>query len=367
MPRRLPVKQWLLVALFNVAVLCVLLVGMETLGQIGYFVAHGYPLFRKQEFPDALHQPFEAHPFLAVWPRKNVRVVQFGNTVTLTDMHTRSTGADKSDPRATKIAVLGGSTTFGVGVTDSDTWPWLLQSRLGKGYQVTNYGVPGYSTAENVIQMALIVPESRPDVIVAYEGWNDIRNYHDTDLRPDYFGAGMGQYSNLKILPPGPRPLFARLVEISAIFRFAEIVASKLPRRAQTAARGPPLRTPDPRVDSLYLRNLTLIRTLARQMGATLLFVPQVLNAAAFRGKSGSRPWTPHIENGALPNLLDRFNLILSQVCQPGEPDCAVVSETTAEHWEPEDFVDDGHFSRKGGEKLVTLIAKHLSGRQIRH
>lgn len=85
-------------------------------------------------------------------------------SITSTDIHTRWTEAPADDQNVISVAVLGGSTTFGTRVTDADSWPALLQDMLGDGYAVTNYGVSGYSTAEAIIQMALIVPETEPNV-----------------------------------------------------------------------------------------------------------------------------------------------------------------------------------------------------------
>ena len=117
------------------------------------------------------------------------------------------------------MAVVGGSTTFGTRVTDADTWPWLLQERLGDGYAVANYGVPGYSTAENIIQMALVVPEARPRVVVFYEGWNDIRNYHWPGFQPDYYSHGMTQSDTLLPATADRAPWLSRAARYSYVMR----------------------------------------------------------------------------------------------------------------------------------------------------
>jgi hypothetical protein len=41
-----------------------------------------------------------------------------------------------------------------------------LEKELGPGYEVINLGVPGYSTVENLIQTALILPSLNPDVAI---------------------------------------------------------------------------------------------------------------------------------------------------------------------------------------------------------
>jgi lysophospholipase L1-like esterase len=351
-------KKMFIIASVNISIICVLLVGIELVGQMVYFLVKGQPLF---EYATKHQQVFELHPYLAGRLKKSVRVVQDNKVITTTDIHTRVTGG-VAHKNAIKIAVLGGSTTFGTGVTDADSWPALLQDILGNAYDVINYGVPGYSTAEAIIQMALIVPESRPHFVVMCEGWNDIRNYHDDDLGPDYFSHGMKQYGNLGISLQPREPLYVRLAQISATFHFALRISQKFSQqvRTQPSIDNQPSKAADPYVDRIYFRNLTTMKTLAHHMGAYALFVPQILNYADFKGKKSSRPWSPHIEDDAIPDLIDGFNGIMNTACQPDKANCAVLNEIIAEHWEPADFMDDGHLSQKGGSKFARIVAEHI-------
>ncbi|RPI73391.1 MAG: hypothetical protein EHM38_00445 [Geobacteraceae bacterium] len=355
------IKQKFTIAYVNISVLCVLLVSLEITGQMVYFLKNGYPLFGDYNYENKHHQLFELHPYLAGRLKKSVRVIHGNAVITTTDIHTRVTGGTENK-NAIRIAVLGGSTTFGTGVTDADSWPALLQDILGNDYYVINYGVPGYSTAEAIIQMALLVPESKPHFVVMLEGWNDIRNYHDDDLGPDYFSHGIMQYGNLGISLHPSKSLSARIAQESAIYWFAQRISQKLPQqlRAQPLIDKQPSRAADPYVDRIYFRNLTTMKILAHNMGAYALFVPQVLNSANFKEKKTTFHWSPHIEDDAMPDLIDGFNRIMSMVCQPHEDSCAPLKEVIAQHWEPADFVDDGHFSRKGGSKFAGIVAGHI-------
>jgi GDSL-like Lipase/Acylhydrolase family len=176
--------------LLNVLVLCALVLIVEIGGQLYHRWVYGMSLAERsaQYLRDAQASltVFERHPYLVARPKRSVRIGRAGASVSTTPMQTRVTGPAPPKPDAITIALVGGSTTFGTKVTDADSWPWLLQEKLGDRYAVINYGVPGYTTAENIIQMALIVPEARPAVVVFYEGWNDIRNYHWPDFSPDY-------------------------------------------------------------------------------------------------------------------------------------------------------------------------------------
>lgn len=343
-------KRKLMIVYVNVTAVLMLLLAAEVVGQVAYRMRHGHAL--------GVSQVFELHPFLAARAIPGVRAEADGTTVTIDAEGRRWTGAPAPSAGTIRVAVLGGSTSFGTGVSDEESWPALLQRQLGPRYAVMNYGVPGYSTAEAIIQAGLVLPETAPAVVVYYEGWNDLRNYHDRDLGPDYFTHGLNQYESLEIPAPFTRhrPLVSRLADVSSVFRLARSVA----RRLRAHGSGEVLHTPDPFVDRIYLRNLSTLRVLARHIGAKALFVPQVLNDAEFVGKHTSRLWTPHVEDDALPGLMRAFNAIMERACEPGAEDCAVLGAVQTRNWQPEDFVDEGHFSAIGGARFADLVATRI-------
>ncbi len=358
----------------NISLVCVLLLGLELAGQFAYYVWKGYPVYESDEhlITNTDERLTELHPFLVGRLASNRRATHDGRVVTTTELHTRWTGAGPADSGDLRVAVVGGSTTFGAGVTDSASWPARLQAILGPGYAVTNYGMLGYSSAEAVIQTALLVPEGRPDVVVFYEGWNDLHNFHDSALGPDYYSHGLQQFSNLDIERPQPTGLFAKLAEVSAICRLASVAGRRLVPRDRSAGPGPmeltsaPESGPDLFVERIYRRNLGTMRILAQQAGAYALFVPQVLDESRFSGE-GSSWWTPHVRNRAMPALLRRMNDILAGSCGADRARCAVLDVTTARAWEPEDFIDEGHFSPTGNDAFAQLIAAWVTGAVARH
>jgi len=335
----------------------------ELLGHTIYFLLNRIFLWERFAVSSS-ENPFEIHPYLVGRLKKDIRVGRGSRTITTTAFHTRWTGRAFENRKAKRIAVMGGSTTFGTRVSDLDSWPALLQSELGSGYAVFNYGVPGYSTAENIIQLALDIPENAPHIVVFYGGWNDIRNYHVSDLGADYFAHGMNQYGNLGLQIKASdthEPLYDTLVRISAMFA----LASKLNQLWSNSYRQKLVTqttfdTPDPFVDKIYLRNLKTLKRLAQNCGAKIVFVPQVLNYAFFKGRADSSPWSPYIKNSAMPALLDRFNSIMDLVCAPNEQSCSVLSEVLGESWQSSDFVDEGHFNRTGGDKFSKILVRHI-------
>jgi hypothetical protein len=114
-------------------------------------------------------------------------------------------------------------------------------------------------------------------------------------------------------------------------------------------------------VDRLYVRNLQTLKLLSEQAAPYTLFVPQILNYRWFREEEGSKTYNNcwnKIKDSAMPRLMDRFNMLVKSVCPGGDPKCVFVDGVLNVDWEPDDFVDDGHFSRKGGEKFVDVISR---------
>ncbi|HVY56111.1 MAG TPA: GDSL-type esterase/lipase family protein [Thermodesulfobacteriota bacterium] len=356
-------KQKLSLVITNIVVVLILLIVIEAVGQVAYYFRYGmflYQMLPGADYPDV----FELHPYLVGRLKKNVSATdaRTKERISATKYHTRSTGSQENDSGLVRVAVLGGSTTFGTGVTDADSWPAILQRKLGKGYCVINYGMPGYTTAEAIIQTALIVPERKPQFVIFYEGWNDIHNYHVPDLGEDYYADGMSQYEILEIPIKRESKLWGELYQISAIGRLAAKIKRVL--TGPDVQPCPEYDTPDEFVDKIYVRNLETLKLLSEHIAPYTLFVPQILNYQAFKEKQNldacSSSWSTHIKNSAMPRLMDRLNLLMKTVCAENDPKCLYEGAVLKVKWQTDDFIDDGHFSKKGGEKFADVIAATL-------
>jgi hypothetical protein len=93
---------------------------------------------------------------------------------------TRATAAISVQPDGQtrkKIFIYGCSFTYGLGVNDSLTFPWLVQKNHPE-YEVKNYAVPGYGTVHAYLQLKQqIAAQNIPSiVVVSYAGFHDHRN-----------------------------------------------------------------------------------------------------------------------------------------------------------------------------------------------
>lgn len=121
-----------------------------------------------------------------------------------------------------RIVCQGGSTTYSSSVNDfRKTYPYLLQEELrARGHEnvtVVNAGADGWSSHETLINFALRVVDLSPDLIVVYDGINDV---HSRLVSPvsAYTGDNRGwkepMYSALTMPPWYEHSTLARIVLI---------------------------------------------------------------------------------------------------------------------------------------------------------
>ena len=77
-----------------------------------------------------------------------------------------------------RIAFLGDSCTFGVGVDDEQTFAAVLQQRL-PGVQCLNLGVPGYTAYQGRLRLERFPFDAPPDAVVIAFGFNDGASWDD--------------------------------------------------------------------------------------------------------------------------------------------------------------------------------------------
>jgi lysophospholipase L1-like esterase len=76
-----------------------------------------------------------------------------------------------------RIVCLGGSTTYGHGVSWGQAWPAVLEGILrsrGVSAEVINAGVPGYGSRQILRRYRRDIAGLGPDVVIFYEGWNRV-------------------------------------------------------------------------------------------------------------------------------------------------------------------------------------------------
>ncbi|MBF0213109.1 MAG: hypothetical protein HQM00_06035 [Magnetococcales bacterium] len=249
------------------------------------------------------------------------------------------------------IAVFGGSTTYDIGVRNRETWPERLEESLHGAANVLNFGVPGYSTAEHLIQTAFYLDPQRDRLRCAiyYVGWNDIRNSFLPKLDPGYADFHLpSQIDNLD----ARRRSFLHSFSLGVLLdRMLHLQFDSLPG-APDYRREPEGSGVDARLMELYRRNVGNIARLAHDRGVRVLFVAQLLNEGRLSGE-GRYGWLPMVRDREVPVIQEAFNQALVET---GREQGFEVLRIGSGVFEDRDFVDNGHFSVEGARKFASRL-----------
>ena len=130
---------------------------------------------------------FEENPY-----RHNVPNQQM-STITINQFGFRGSDISLEKEIGTyRIFLVGGSSVFGVGTIDEETIPSYLQIELesrfpNKNIQVINAGVPGIHSYTESMLIENKIFDFDPDMIIVYDGWNDIQRPFDKYYIPGEF------------------------------------------------------------------------------------------------------------------------------------------------------------------------------------
>jgi lysophospholipase L1-like esterase len=148
-------------------------------------LGRGNPLFGANE-KSVL---FQDHPYLIKVPRPDAEFEKY---------HVNSRGFRGAEfdlpkpPGTIRLLTLGGSGTWDPRNEDDETWSAQLQrmlnERAGEGvrYEVVNGGVPGYNSAESLMNFVWRGAHVDPDGVLVYQGYNDFKPNREPGFEPDY-------------------------------------------------------------------------------------------------------------------------------------------------------------------------------------
>ncbi len=328
------------------------LVSVELFGQIQYKIKYHEWLYKKDfGYQEKLFQP---HPWLVGSPRPNTHVEYKGLRFSHNAQGYRGeTFTTKKKLGIKRIVCYGGSTTYGAGVSDENTWPYYLGKNLGNRFEVINAGVPGYSTVEAIIQTALQQMDLSPDIAIYYLGWNDLRNMHIQELESDYSGYhGNNQRDNLGL----------NLLKIGnhsyVIWLLKKVLERTFSKRNEYELRGQMSSEVDLRALGIYEYNLQTIIAISKSRNIKLFFIPQILNGGSLKADS-SYGWAPFIKDKGMTKVMNVYNEQMIRICHVNNISCSRM--LIENKWADSDFLDQGHFSSKGNKKFAELLASELA------
>lgn len=303
------------------------------------------------------------------------------------------------DDAVYRVLAVGGSTTEGSFLDQTETWPQVAQDVLNTGGQrrhwVGNLGASGKNSRDHVLQLKHLLPRyPRIDAVVALVGVNDLslRLKRDVHYDPNYMrrpGAEARQL--LHAFWRVPFSYETAAYKRTALYHLAREAKNVVKAHLVDAAyidtaglmyrrwrehrrRAGELRDQLPDLASAlaeYRRNLEALADLSAASGARLVLATQPsvwradMTAAEQErlwlggvGDYQELPGQPYYTVGALADGMRRYNEVLMDTCRQRDVECldlaAALPRTTAT------FYDDVHFTEAGSARVGRLVAAHL-------
>ena len=299
---------------------------------------------------------FEPHPEWLITPRKGVSVTVLGNS-----HHHNSDGFRgnefarvKTKPR---IACLGGSTTYCIGVADDQTWPFYLDQFLQPDYEVLNFGIPGHSSVEHKKLLPQILARYSPDVVVFQMGLNDLRNMNFDDPGPDY--ANFHQPS-LRFTVTGAcrrdrLPRCALLQGTVVLLEKINILGTTPFPHGQPA--GHVSDSVDPRVVEIFSANLDILLRECQAKHLRVVLLPHALSPESITD-TNYKWWAPYLTKKGIFNAEDALNAVMRRRADGDWVIYAGFIESAT--WDPAEFWDPTHLNANGNLRLARLLKEGL-------
>jgi lysophospholipase L1-like esterase len=270
--------------------------------------------------------------------------------------HTPPPPAAPAGARPLQVFAFGGSAMWGEGADDAHTIPAQLQAVLGErggqAVQVTNFGQRAWVSTQGLVQLTLELQRGHvPDLVVFYDGYNDVFAAHATGKVgvPENFGDWQGQQSAgasvlrqvLKASDTGR--LVRRLVQPVAPAPVAQVSTEPLARS----------------VVQSYVQVQRIVLALGREYGfeARFYWQPQLITGRkpmteVERAMAEQHPWLPT----PVRELTRASHVALAEALR-GNPAIADLSDVFDSVSEPI-YLDPCHVSGLGNRKVAEAMAE---------
>ena len=182
-----------------------------------------------RHFAENLQIPTSYYDFIT-WRRDDF----IGETINITNGVRATTVSQTQKDDIADYYFFGGSTTWGTGVNDANTYPSLLAQRIET--QVYNFGETGYIARQSLAYLNnFLIGNSITDLsgrhVVFYDGVNDVAHR----CRSEINGLGTGREQQIQdMLPSGSNGMFSFTKLFEQLTVFFEEVTRKLDIQTNT-------------------------------------------------------------------------------------------------------------------------------------
>jgi len=268
-------------------------------------------------------------------------------------------------PHRKRIVCVGSSTTFGIYVDSDKTYSAQLENLLNEGahefeFEVLNAGIPGWVSTENLLNLQLRILPLQPDLVIIYQGRNEIFPQSFNNFASDYSHYRKADYS-FKATNYLYKPLFkfSNLFMIFATYRgsrFGWSWTDENPAYGNTRFENQPTATQvienldDPSRNRVYRSSVASMVAICKSRNIDIILCTMAFQA--------DRLATGNLENDpiiyeSLQKQVNENNQIVREIANKfGVP----VAETASLMNEPELFLDDCHFNEKGHARRAAII-----------
>ncbi len=260
-------------------------------------------------------------------------------------------------PHTYRVVALGASTTYCTAITDdAKTYPARLEAHLRERYpgvaiEVINAGVPGYTSAEDLMNLEFKVLDLSPNLVIPYHAHNDIHPRRQPQFTGDYTGyrkswSGTTARERLFGWSALTRILGIRLSlwRPESIYKYTTTLVDQRPEPAEALANFN-------RSDGKYFRrNLRAIVDVSRGRGIDVLLPTAVYRADA----EPPGPYREVYERG----MREHTQIVRDVAEETGVAFFDLAAEMPAT---PEYLADAVHVTVAGAEVKASLLAEAVA------
>lgn len=228
--------------------------------------------------------PSEYDPLLGYKPRAGYSGADnaWNTKVTIDQESLRSNGVPRAADRPVEIVAVGDSYTFGDEVSDSESWPALLEAELA--ISVANGGVFGYGLDQAILRGERLVEKFKPWALVVSFIYGDVRRtqlIQRTGVEKPVFRIVEGSLQLDNVPPSRNRPRIDQIGAVRTILGYSYLLDWSMRRGGGAGwwySGGFPqvqVHSDGPVVACLLMRRLAQFQ---EKTGTKMLIVAQYLN-----------------------------------------------------------------------------------------
>jgi lysophospholipase L1-like esterase len=356
--KRIRTARILLVLLAVIIALALSEIGLRAIERLGYF-SHFFKTLNSAYTPFDVKTGeglYYSHPYISYDMKPGYSIP---GEVAINSLGYRGEEFDAVKPPGVyRIVALGGSTTYGIGLNDDETYPYYLQKelreRLGTDkVEVINAGLVSATSAESLSLFLFKVLPLDPDMVIFYEGYNDLPprmfdgysdDYYHFRKNPENRFSWLSQSLLYRVAASGFRATlhYPNTTLLSEIWRF-----ENLPREDSKK-----IENFNSTSSAVYERNLDYIIALARAKDITVVLSTFVFDddAPDWNDYMPGELWGKGIgqNNEAVKELAGKYGLPLIDLYSYGLGNKHI-------------FLDSVHLTAEGNDEAAAVFADTIA------